>query len=541
MATLCTHCGATLKDDARFCNTCGTLIPSHPFSPKSTKPVAPVGEAHENTLAARYDQNGPQLSSSSIRSPSKDEPPSWMNQLEPATHNKRNRISSGTLQGNRRKEKPEESVETGQPEESQEEKSEHGVEMPILSWPSTPNFSWPAVSKPVGDELPQEGKSSHVAGMQAAWSVFNADVPLQPEQHSPVVEPLSEDVPISSSSQRPGSSGRELHVKVWDQKEPAKSMGPQEKLAPAQADDVEDLPTGPLVARTLDIVVQRGSTPAPTRKAQHPRIDELERQDTVRLAAQPAAPPPFNAAPQSRGGTWQQQVNSPDHVIRQPVQGHVAYARPEGQHVQERPPQAPVAPVQDLKQTPPLSFAVTPKRRKRRKPLVFGLIVLLLLLVGGGAGAWIVIYHPFSSPPVTQPQIFTSSQLGMSLQYPNGWHYQNDQAAATVHFYDYNHTAQFNVMVSPANGDPSLYLQQQASHLGLTGQKAGPDLTFAGTSWHQLQGTVQQNEVTYTETVFVAAHNQHFLTLTFLFPQPNYAQEDHLIFSQIRSTIRFLS
>jgi hypothetical protein len=471
-----------------------------------------------------------------------------MNQLEPATHNK-NRISSGTLQGNRRKEKPEESVETGQPEESQEEKSEHVAEMPTLSWPSTPTFSWPPASTPVVDKLPQEGKSSHVAEMQAAaWSVSNADVPLQPKQHSPVVEPLSQDVPISSSTQRPGSSGRELHVKVWDQKEPAKPVGPQEKLAPAQADDVEDLPTGPLVAHSPDIVVQRGSTPAPTRKARHPRIDELERQDTVRLAAQPAAPPPYNATPQSRGGTWQQQVNSPDRVIRQPDQGHVAYARPGGQPVQERPPRAPVAPVQDLKQTPPPRFDVAPKRRKRRKPLVFGLIVLLLLL-GGGVGAWIVIYHPFSLPVVnpfsvpaiTQPQTFTSSQLGLSLQYPSGWRYQNDQATATVHFYDFNHTAQFNVMVSPANGDPSLYLQQQASHLGLTGQKAGPDLTFAGTSWHQLQGTVQQNGVTYSETVFVAAHNQHFLTLTFLFPQPDYAQEDHLIFSQIRSTIQFLS
>jgi predicted Zn-dependent protease len=185
---------------------------------------------------------------------------------------------------------------------------------------------------------------------------------------------------------------------------------------------------------------------------------------------------------------------------------------------------------------------VAPKRRKRRKPLVFGLIVLLLLLGGGGVGAWIVIYHPFSVPAVTQPrQTFNNSQFGLSLQYPSGWHYQNDQATATVHFYDSNHTAQFNVVVSPANGDPSLYLQQQASHLGLTGQKAGPDLTFAGTSWHQLQGTVQQNGATYSETVFVAAHNQHFLTLTFLFPQLNYAQEDRLIFSQIRSTIQFLS
>jgi len=466
-----------------------------------------------------------------------------MSQLEPATHN-RNKISSEALQGNRRQEKPEESDETKQPEKSQEGKSEDVAEMPTLSWPSTPTFSWPTASTPVVDRVSQE--SNHIAEMQtAAWSVSNADVPLQPMQHSPAVEPLSQDVPISSSTQRSDSSVRGLHVKVWDQKEPANPLGPKD----AQADDVEDFPTGPLVARSPDIVVQRSSTPAPTRKAQHPRIDELERQDTVRLAAQPAAPPSFNAMPQSRGGTWQRQVNSSDRVIRQPDQGPVAYARPEGQPVQERPPLAPVAPVQDLKQTPPPHSNVTPKRRKRRKPLVFGLIVFLLLLGSGGVGAWIVIYHPFpvpvvnpfSVPAVTQPQTFTSSQLGLSLQYPSGWRYQNDQATATVHFYDSSDTAQFNVVVSPANGDPSLYLQQQVSHLGLTGQKAGPDLTFAGTPWHQLQGTVQQNGATYTETAFVGVHNQHFLTLTFLFPQPNYAQEDHLIFSQIRSTIQFLS
>jgi hypothetical protein len=460
-----------------------------------------------------------------------------MSQLEPATHN-RNKISSEALQENRRQEKPEESVETNQPEKSQEEKSKGVAEMPTLSWPSTPTFSWPPASTPVVDKLSQESKSNHMAEMQTApWSVPNANVPLQPIQHSSAVEPLSQVEPIFSSTQRSDSSVRGLHVKVWDQKEPVNPLGPKD----AQADDVEDFPTGPLVARSPDIVVQRSSTPAPTRKAQHPRIDELERQDTLRLAAQPAVPPPFNATPQSRGGTWQRQVNSPDNVIRQPDQGPVAYARPGGQPVQERPPLAPVVPVQDLKQTPPPRFDVAPKRRKSRKPLVFGLIILLLLIGGGGTGAWIFIYHPFSVPVVTQPQTFTSSQLGLSLQYPSGWRYQNDQATATVHFYDYNHTAQFNVVVSPANGDPSLYLQQQVSHLGLTGQKAGPDLTFAGVSWHQLQGTVQQIGVTYTETVFVAAHNQHFLTLTFLFPQPNYAQEDHLIFSQIRSTIQFLS
>jgi hypothetical protein len=541
VATLCTHCGATLKDDARFCNTCGTLIPSHPFRPKSARPVAPIGEAHEDTLAARHEQNGPHPSASSLRSPSKDEPPSWMSQLEPAAHN-RNKISSRALQENRRQKKPEESAETNQPEKSQEEKSERVAEMPTLSWPSTPTFSWPPPPTPVVDKLPQESKSSDVGEMQTgAWSVSNADVPLQPKQHSPVVESLSQGVPISSSTQRPDSSERELHVKVWDQKEPANPVEPKEKLAPAQADDVEDLPTGPLVARSPDIVVQRSSTPAPTRKGQHSRIDELERQDTVRLAAQPAAPSSFNAVPQSRGGTWQQQVNSPDHTIRQPDQGPAAYARPGGQPVQERPPLASVAPVQDLKQTPPPRFDVTPKRRKRRKPFVIGLIVFLLLIVGSGAGAWIYIDHPFSQPAVTLPGHFTSSQLGLSLLYPHFWQFQNDQARSTVHFYDTNKTTQFNIVVSPANGDSTAYLHQQAGQVGLTGQKAGPDLSFAGTSWHQLQGTVQQSGATYTETVFVATHNQHFITITFLAPQVIYAQEDQQVFSQIRSTIQFLS
>ena len=36
MATACTYCGHDLpRDDAHFCNNCGMLVPSHPFSPQS--------------------------------------------------------------------------------------------------------------------------------------------------------------------------------------------------------------------------------------------------------------------------------------------------------------------------------------------------------------------------------------------------------------------------------------------------------------------------------------------------------------------------
>ncbi len=36
MAIQCKYCGTELPtDDARFCNNCGMLVPSHPFSPQS--------------------------------------------------------------------------------------------------------------------------------------------------------------------------------------------------------------------------------------------------------------------------------------------------------------------------------------------------------------------------------------------------------------------------------------------------------------------------------------------------------------------------
>src|SRR5207248_10548847 len=68
-------------------------------------------------------------------------------------------------------------------------------------------------------------------------------------------------------------------------------------------------------------------------------------------------------------------------------------------------------------------------------------------------------------------------------------------------FYDSSYTDQVNIVVGTSSGDLKQALQQQASQLGMTGQKPGTPLSFAGTTWQQLQGNVQQKGASYTETL----------------------------------------
>jgi hypothetical protein len=167
----------------------------------------------------------------------------------------------------------------------------------------------------------------------------------------------------------------------------------------------------------------------------------------------------------------------------------------------------------------------------------------LLLILVGGVGAWVVVWQPFAVPGITQPQQnFKDARLGFSLLYPGGWRFQVDQGKGTAHFYDSSHTAQVNIVVGFANGgDLGRYVQQEASQQGMTGQKIGSPLSFAGASWQQIQGSVLEGGASYTETVIVTVHNQHLFTILLLAPQITYAQEDQLVFSSMRSSFQFVA
>src|SRR5437867_62923 len=83
---LCVRCGTTLKDDARFCNNCGMLVPSHPFSLSSSKlPPSPQGaivsgqhDIISDIMREQVIQSPPRTPRHSIH----NEPPAWMSQLD---------------------------------------------------------------------------------------------------------------------------------------------------------------------------------------------------------------------------------------------------------------------------------------------------------------------------------------------------------------------------------------------------------------------------------------------------------------------------
>ena len=82
MAIQCSLCGTTLKDDAHFCNICGTLVATHPFSPK-TKATASssIGEPNRGGEVLR-EQIAQQPPARPSRNTGNSQPPSWMSQLE---------------------------------------------------------------------------------------------------------------------------------------------------------------------------------------------------------------------------------------------------------------------------------------------------------------------------------------------------------------------------------------------------------------------------------------------------------------------------
>ncbi len=86
MEILCVRCGTTLKDDARFCNNCGMLVPSHPFSlPSSKFPPSPQA----TTVSGQNDLSSVIKREQVVQSPPRtlrysthNEPPAWMSQLD---------------------------------------------------------------------------------------------------------------------------------------------------------------------------------------------------------------------------------------------------------------------------------------------------------------------------------------------------------------------------------------------------------------------------------------------------------------------------
>ncbi len=374
-----------------------------------------------------------------------------------------------------------------------------------------------------------------------------------------------------------GVPPRELHVRVWEQEETVVHSRPEEDRGSIEhgQDVVEDLPTVPLsVAGTSGSAKEPLSIPNHT-VASADNKEIAEDLPTMPLAATPPGTPPVlhNSASSGAGSSHgslsyldeveklytrpqmsqrQWQTTSPP-LANAAKQHNAALRRPsdaqQGPMLQRGvtpivfpPPQS--LPARGLRQTPPASKAVPPvahpERKRRRGPMF--VLILVFILVVGGLSAWIIVFQPFTVPEITNTsQPFQNTDLGVSLHYPRSWTAQLDNKNEVVYFYDDNHTDQVNIS-AVATGGKSIdqYISTVAGSLGMTGQKAGASLSFAGFSWQQEQGTVLQSGATYTAVLLVTTHGGRYYAILQLAPATTYTQEDQLVFSNMRSSFQFI-
>ena len=373
--------------------------------------------------------------------------------------------------------------------------------------------------------------------------------PVQPQpaaKRNDVPALIAEEADIQLEAKSQKSPEHVLGVKVWDQGEPVPP--PQDRGETAGDGTVEDLPTGPLVVEHNEPRVQRDSLPPPILGVQAPHFEEVTDLDTVPLSAQHKvrfAPEPVE------GQVMQAHPRPGDRAAAHGAMNMQNYAStpPAGQPALrtawETPGSTPVLPPQEQvwsQRAPTPAFEPQARRAKSRGPVLV-ILILICILVLGGVVAWILKFQPFSIPQVAQPQQqFQNSALGVSLSYPTGWSVQVDGKNGTAHFSDSSHTGQFSVIVVPANGqDAGQYLLKQAAQLGFTGSKPGPPLSFAGSTWQQTQGTVQQAGAIYTETLLVTTHGSSLVSIVQQAPQVTYAEEEQAVFAGVRSSFQFLS
>jgi hypothetical protein len=187
----------------------------------------------------------------------------------------------------------------------------------------------------------------------------------------------------------------------------------------------------------------------------------------------------------------------------------------------------------------PLCLVLTFRLAKGRlSPVLMAVLLAALVLVG--VGIWIVTAQPFTVAAVTQPQLsFSNNDLHISLLYPNGWQYKVDTSRSTVQFHDSSNTALVTIATTSANGqDIAPYLRAQAGHIGMANLKALPSLLFAGATWQQVQGTVQQSGANYTSTILATVSGNRMVTITQQAPQTTYNEEEDAIFSPIRASLK---
>ena len=504
MAKLCASCGNPLpREDSRFCNNCGAAFPNARSSPiprrtrviSGDHPSAPVRSGLREQIAFAAPPSPPPPAQ-----PVPTETPSWMNKLD--------------KMGNRPIAKP-----------------------PVAGRPSTTR---PKVENPSSNA----NRSSSVAASRAPQNELRFKV-WEEDELPDIIVPTEQQ---NGHTELPQDERKE------DQAQPQQSEQDTLETVAEEDNGVEDLPTIPMPSTLLPEKDRQGdgesqadsedradadlpTRPLPANLAPPRPVSENRPKarpfpaQSYRQAA-PLQSPSAQPTEQQRRGSAEQADSYQPPIVQRPVTPALPVSLPGFQQA---------APAPATTAGADKSSPRRPARRKSKLRLVI-VLVMLLLLGAGGLTYWIVAYQPFSVPAVTQTSLaFSNKTLGIALRYPQGWTAKLDQAHQTVSFFDANHTYPVTLSETASNGQSvDAFIKKEVAQLGLTAQKNLSPLTFGGTGWQQVQGTVLVSGATYTETLLVATHGGRFYALALMAPATTYADADHLFFSILRSSFQFL-
>lgn len=176
--------------------------------------------------------------------------------------------------------------------------------------------------------------------------------------------------------------------------------------------------------------------------------------------------------------------------------------------------------------------------RKQKRSLLVGVVAAIVLLVLAVA-CWIILAQPFTVASATDfLQTTSSASLGLTITYPAGWIATQTSTALTLD--DSSNVAEMKVTQSASgNTDQASYLKQQAAKLNMTDAKAGPSVSFAGSSWQQIKGDYLVSGAGYIGTIYITTHNNHFYTLTQVAPKVTFQDEESLVFTPARASLKF--
>jgi hypothetical protein len=506
----CSHCGEELPgDNTRFCSNCGAVRAARLTNPSSIvgtgKTPPPVVSENNQVVANQKESSGAPMPPLHMKlHPEGEEFPTWMSKLHHDPHN----------------------------EQSRKNKSQ-------------PTRTPPQQEVKAQDALVREPDQDTPGQQSVPELVTHALVIEHPAQSQHVSDHEQLDFPELPSTPQPFSSLRELHVKVWNEANPA-----HEGIVPKEEDPMQSDPKPALAENKQVIEAVEGDEYAiediPTRlvesipaaqpqQARFP-IDDIPTTPLLAMSG---------IQPQSLSGIQQQSLHGQNVYIQQESGGtpdgatDIANIRTTQLQV---PGRNQIASSIVSQSNRPVALRGMPaslfRGEKGRLPVIVGIVAVALLLV---LGSWIIIFQPFSVSPATNVQLsYADTKLGVSLQYPNGWKTpQADYKKRVITLLDASDTAQVNIAIADVpTGSLNSYLHQQATKLGMSNPKSGSVTTFAAASWQQIQGDVQVKGAQYTCVLFATVDKNHLYTLSQMAPSNIYPDEEKLVFAPTRLSLR---